>query len=359
MSSHDRPADLEQLLRHSAWLAALARRLVADAAAADDLVQETWVAALCNPPDPRRPSRPWLAGVLRNLARLRSRRDARRADFDLAREAPAAADVPQRVELERRLASEVLALDEPYRSVIVLRYNEGLSAARIARIQGVPAATVRTRASRALARLRASLAGETGDDRTGLPSVAGLTAGRGAVDAGTLLVRALASQVALVTATGSIVVLAALQPWDARARGRSMAAAASQAAGPIARVGERSSLQDPATTNRDRVAQDSVRTEQTRAAPSSTGLPAELRLRQALAHLEPRRLRLEKWTPEWLDLMVLELTLQCRLGFGDPELEESARRSMWILDLELGPDFQEVERLATPRRLLWLRAWLG
>ncbi len=35
---------LEPLLTHSEWLAKLARRLVADAADADDLVQDIWVA---------------------------------------------------------------------------------------------------------------------------------------------------------------------------------------------------------------------------------------------------------------------------------------------------------------------------
>jgi DNA-directed RNA polymerase specialized sigma24 family protein len=44
----------------------------------DDLVQETWIAALRHPPDATRPARPWLAGVLRNLVLLRRRTEGRR-----------------------------------------------------------------------------------------------------------------------------------------------------------------------------------------------------------------------------------------------------------------------------------------
>src|SRR5690606_23864875 len=44
----------------------LARALTADDATADDLVQDTWVAALRNPPGEDRPVRPWLSTVMRN-----------------------------------------------------------------------------------------------------------------------------------------------------------------------------------------------------------------------------------------------------------------------------------------------------
>jgi len=51
----------------------------------------------------------------------------------------------------------VLALEEPYRTAILLRYYRGMSAAQIARELGIPPATVRTRLMRALDRLRARL----------------------------------------------------------------------------------------------------------------------------------------------------------------------------------------------------------
>lgn len=59
----------EQLLAHADWVRALARALVADPAGADDLVQETWLAALDRPPAHAQDLRAWLGTVLRNLAR--------------------------------------------------------------------------------------------------------------------------------------------------------------------------------------------------------------------------------------------------------------------------------------------------
>src|SRR5690606_16202063 len=59
--------DAEQLLRHSEWARALARHLVGDAADAEDIVQEAWIAALASPA-PKGALRPWLAGVIRKLA---------------------------------------------------------------------------------------------------------------------------------------------------------------------------------------------------------------------------------------------------------------------------------------------------
>ena len=50
MTSADDPPTFEDLLRHSAWVQALARTLVRDADLAEDLVQETWLAALRRPP---------------------------------------------------------------------------------------------------------------------------------------------------------------------------------------------------------------------------------------------------------------------------------------------------------------------
>src|SRR5688572_18901231 len=70
--------DLDALLAHAGWARKLAARLVHDAAGADDLAQDAWVAALERPPAPGRPLRRWLAAVMRNLARESRRARARR-----------------------------------------------------------------------------------------------------------------------------------------------------------------------------------------------------------------------------------------------------------------------------------------
>ena len=58
---------------------------------------------------------------------------------------------------ERALAGLVIELVEPYRSTILLRFFEGLSAAEIAHREGVPPGTVRWRLKRGLDQLRAEL----------------------------------------------------------------------------------------------------------------------------------------------------------------------------------------------------------
>jgi DNA-directed RNA polymerase specialized sigma24 family protein len=73
MSAAEESPGIERLLHHSEWLAALARRLVRDGASADDLVQETWLAALRHPPAAGRSVRAWLTTVARRLARGQGR----------------------------------------------------------------------------------------------------------------------------------------------------------------------------------------------------------------------------------------------------------------------------------------------
>jgi RNA polymerase sigma factor (sigma-70 family) len=165
----------EELLAHAGWLRRLAVSLVGPAAGADDLVQETWLAALRHPPARPGPLRPWLAQVLRNLVRMRRRaqgvRTAKQPEaqrLEEERGAPAIASPEAllgKLEVERLLARLVAELDEPYRQTVLLRYFEGWSAADIARRLGVPAGTVRWRLKTGLDRLRAALDREAHGDR--------------------------------------------------------------------------------------------------------------------------------------------------------------------------------------------------
>ena len=139
--------NIDSLLEQAGWVRGLARRIARDDSMADDLAQETWLAATAHPPADGAP-RPWLAQVMRNVRRMAFRRDGRR----IARER---ALVPERtfddgpdglveaVELSRILAEEVLLLDEPYRETVLLRYWRGLSSAQISTRMEVPAGTVR------------------------------------------------------------------------------------------------------------------------------------------------------------------------------------------------------------------------
>lgn len=176
---------LPELLSHSSWVRRLARSLVHDDALADDLMQDAWVVVLRHPPKDGLPPRPWLSQVMRNLVRMRLRGDKRRRSREetVHSELPAAdshLDSPEqlveRVETQRTLAGLVVALEEPLRQTVLLRYYEGLSAADIAARQNIPAGTVRWRLKTGIDKLRAELDRRHGGERRAwLPAVVPLT----------------------------------------------------------------------------------------------------------------------------------------------------------------------------------------
>ncbi|MFT3700677.1 MAG: sigma-70 family RNA polymerase sigma factor [Kofleriaceae bacterium] len=150
-------SDVTALLAEADWLTRLARSLVGSDDA-DDIVQETYAAALRTPPDPDRPARPWLRRVMVNVVRMRHRGRVRRDAREQASETREPVRTPEqlleRARVERTLADLVIELPEPLRSTVLLRYREGLGAERIAEQQGVSVATVRRRLTDALERLR-------------------------------------------------------------------------------------------------------------------------------------------------------------------------------------------------------------
>lgn len=152
----------EDLLENLEWMRRLARALTrGDAAEAEDLTSDAVEAALGQQPLLDGPVRPWLGGVLRNLARLRARAGTRRRQRDATAvsegSAPSPAELVERVETQRQVAGLVVLLAEPLRSTLLLRYYEGLTAAEVARRLGVPAGTVRWRLKKALDQLRDQL----------------------------------------------------------------------------------------------------------------------------------------------------------------------------------------------------------
>ncbi|MBA2540032.1 MAG: sigma-70 family RNA polymerase sigma factor [Deltaproteobacteria bacterium] len=168
----------DELLQHTDWLTQLARALVGDAHAAD-VVQETYEVALTSPPKQKGALRPWLGGVARNLARMTTRTRMRRerredAVSDIAPEVPTPAQLVERVQMNQQVAKIVLELPEPLRATLLLRFFEGMTAADIARAQGVPPATVRGRIKDALDRVRATLDQQHGDRKRWVALVAPL-----------------------------------------------------------------------------------------------------------------------------------------------------------------------------------------
>jgi RNA polymerase sigma factor (sigma-70 family) len=172
-------------------LRSLARALARADADADDLVQDTAVAAIEHPPDPGRPARPWLAAILRNRWRMGRRAAARRREREAAvlaaGDTVATDELVERARTLERLAAALVALEEPFRSAIILRYLDGRSGAEIAALLGVPAGTVRWRLKTGRDRLRAALA-DRGEARSAAPAVFALPLGSTAK--GAVLVKA-------------------------------------------------------------------------------------------------------------------------------------------------------------------------
>ncbi len=155
----DHEPDTQWWSRHVQHIHSIARALY-DGEDAADLEQEAWVAILSRQPVVARVSA-WVAGLLRNLKREQQRSDERRHRREIRSVLPAGSVDPAQAavhfELLKRIVALVDQLDAPYRQVILLKFFEDKSAERIARELGVPAATVRSRIARAVARLRAQL----------------------------------------------------------------------------------------------------------------------------------------------------------------------------------------------------------
>jgi RNA polymerase sigma-70 factor (ECF subfamily) len=168
----DRTAYAEVVAAHADGLVGLLRRLVGDLEDARDIAQETFVRAYQNLHryDRRRPLKPWLFRIARNLAynhlKARQRRAEARVAADGGRQlerlesetpSPAAAVLQQ----ERRSAvDQVLATMRPqFREVLLYRYMERLDYEEISAVMGIPTGTVKTWLFRAKEQFRARAAG--------------------------------------------------------------------------------------------------------------------------------------------------------------------------------------------------------
>ena len=167
MDARQEDFDAQELRRHSEWLRNLARGLVGDDCTADDLAQDAWHALASRRRRRVRKLRPFLAGVVRNLASKRARSEARRVRRERATAKgellPSSAELVERLEIQRIVVEELQAMGDPRRTTIFLHYFDGLSSSEIAQRQGVPAATVRSRLKRGLDHLRERLARESGE----------------------------------------------------------------------------------------------------------------------------------------------------------------------------------------------------
>jgi RNA polymerase sigma-70 factor (ECF subfamily) len=146
---------LEELFRRH-WRRAhrAAFLVVGDAAAAEDIAQESFLAAIraLDRFDRRRPFGPWLHRIAVNRAIDFARARALRGESALPESAAGVAPAPDSIsdDLRRGLAE----LSPEHRAVVVLRHLLGYTPGEIGEMLGLPRGTVNSRLRRGLDRLR-------------------------------------------------------------------------------------------------------------------------------------------------------------------------------------------------------------
>lgn len=156
----------EEFLRQDRWL----RHLVASIAGqsqVDDIVQDTWTAALQDERGLRAP-RAWLMTVARNFVwrehRGSDRRDQREEDASRPEALPSTEETLAWIALQQRVSQAVQELQEPYRSAVLWHYFHGRSVREIADDCEISEANARQRLKRGRDRLRRALDGSLGRD---------------------------------------------------------------------------------------------------------------------------------------------------------------------------------------------------
>jgi RNA polymerase sigma factor (sigma-70 family) len=149
--------------RHGRAVYRYCRIALGDASLADDIHQQVFIEAFRDLPGfaGRSSVRTWLFGIARHrVLDAAKRRRRARAHLDVA----AGADLPDprpspgegldAAELQAAVVAGLATLDEPARTAVLLRYQQGLTYEAMAEICGEKAGTLQARVSRALRKLR-------------------------------------------------------------------------------------------------------------------------------------------------------------------------------------------------------------
>jgi RNA polymerase sigma-70 factor, ECF subfamily len=169
IAGHDGAAFESVMRRHNGALYRVARAILKNEADAEDVLQESYLAAYRHMGEFRAEAKlsTWLTRIVVNqsLARRRSRdRAGTVVPFSEPEEQQDATSSPEqsttRAEFRRLLERKIEALPLAFRTVYVLRDIDELSGAETAECLSITAATVRTRLFRARGLLRESLSRE-------------------------------------------------------------------------------------------------------------------------------------------------------------------------------------------------------
>jgi RNA polymerase sigma-70 factor (ECF subfamily) len=132
--------------------------VVHDSAAAEDIAQEAFIAAIraLDRFDRRRPFGPWLHRIVVNRAIDHARSRATRREVDAER-VPAAEALPQEAAFSDSTMAALAALPPEHRGVIVMRHLLEYTPGEIARMLDLPRGTVNSRLRRGLDELARTL----------------------------------------------------------------------------------------------------------------------------------------------------------------------------------------------------------
>jgi len=161
-------AAYEAIVRRYQDVAIRTAHLICPETDADDAVQDAFLKVYDALPRFREgsPIRPWLLRIVANEARNRRRSAGRRhglalraADAEPSRSAPGPESIVLAAEQRTELLAALSTLRDDDREVLGARFLLDLSEAETADTLGLPRGTVKSRTSRALARLREALGG--------------------------------------------------------------------------------------------------------------------------------------------------------------------------------------------------------
>jgi RNA polymerase sigma-70 factor, ECF subfamily len=155
-------SDLEALFR-AHWPRAYraAYLVVHDAAAAEDIAQEAFLAAVraLDRFDRRRPFAPWLHRIAVNRAIDWARSRELRREVELVE--PPGVSPPEMPQDTQRVGAALASLSPEHRAVVVMRYLLDYSPGEIAKLLDLPRGTVNSRLRRGLDRLGERLKAES------------------------------------------------------------------------------------------------------------------------------------------------------------------------------------------------------
>ena len=155
--------------RHLPVMLGLARRILGNAADAEDVVQEAMLRVWTHAPrwQPLALLRTWLTRVVVNLCLDRKRRApwvALEAAGEIVDPALSASEKAERDERERLVAAAIAELPARQRAAIMLTYGDGMSNAQVAEILDTSVSAVETLLIRGKQNLRARLSRMIGQE---------------------------------------------------------------------------------------------------------------------------------------------------------------------------------------------------